>query len=135
MGSIKMPFPCYGNYSYYYSYDSYSSLNFTYLASLKTIHKRCDIVDTRQSMSICFLNQAEVVGCEATSHHTIHVRLGTRLPPDFRVTGGAMLAYADQELSGGYTLGQLQEEIVYLLRHVEHVRVSTSSSSSFSSFI
>ena len=136
MGSIKMPFACYGNYSRYYSYDSHSSLKFTYLASLKTVHKRCGIVDTRQSKSICILTQAEVVGCDATSHHTIQVLLGTRLPPDFRVTGGAMLAYADQELSGGYTLGQLQEEIVYLLRHVERVRMSTSSSSSsFSSFI
>ena len=48
--------------------------------------------------SVPTCTQADVVGCEADSSHTIHVKRGTKFPPGFKVTGGAKLACGNEEL-------------------------------------
>ena len=36
------------------------------------------------------------MGCKADSSHTIRVKRGTKLPPGFKVTGGAKLACEEE---------------------------------------
>ena len=58
------------------------------------------------------------MGCQASNSLTIHVKLDTKFAHGFRVMGGVMLAYAEEDVNGRYTLRELQTAIMYLLRHV-----------------